>query len=371
MSVAIRHELFHAEKHIVNHDIIHCTAEGVKGNHLYSGRALGITVPGDIIQLRSELKENWDSITAHYARVGLEHTSDVIWNVNMHHLGQFAGHSPSVFYFGPEQYINWGDHEWLSTTEYINSKNNFIEVAKETGVAIPKTLAFDSVTNIDDNVLSFIEFPCYLKAAVSVSGVGIYRCEDKQELLFAISRFHPGTPVQIQEEVVSKTFLNMQYKVENGYAVRLACTEQILEGFVHQGNRYPACCEPWGVVEPMAQWLVERNIKGIFAFDVAVVETAEGTKYKAIECNPRFNGASYPTLIANKLGIKQWVSKTFTTSYRKLEDIFIEHIEFKKHIGRGVILVNWGTVSEGKLMFIIAGNDMEKNYYEEELKRCL
>ncbi len=371
MSVAIDHELYYSGKYIVNHDIMHCTAEGVTGNHLYSGRALGITEPGDIIQLRPELKENWDSITAHYHRVGLEHTSDVLWNVSMHHLGQYAGHNPSVFYFGPEQYINWGDHEWLSTTEYINSKNNFVEVAKETGVSIPKTLTFNNVSEIDKKALDFIEYPCYLKAAVSVSGVGIYKCENKQDMLSFMTKFSSDTPVQIQEEVVTNTFLNMQYRVENGFAVRLACTEQILDGYTHQGNRYPASCEPWGVVEPMAQWLVERNIKGIFAFDVAVIETDEGVKYKAIECNPRYNGASYPTIIANKLGLTSWVSKTFSTSYRKLDDIFIEHIEYNKQLGRGVILINWGTVSEGKLMFLIAGNDMEKKYYEDELKRCL
>lgn len=371
MSAAIDHALSTSGKYIVNHDIMHCTAEGVVGNHLYSGRALGITEPTDIIQLREELKPNWKSITAHYDRVGLTHACEVVWSVNMHHLGNYIGYHPSVFYFGPDQYLNWGDHEWLATTEYINSKNNFMKVADELGVPVPKTVSFNNIREIDGRTLDEMPYPCYLKAAISVSGVGIYRCNDRVELTEAMAQFKDNVPVQIQQEVQSKIFLNMQYKIENGFAARLACTEQLLDGYAHQGNKHPACCEPWDVVEPMAQWLAERSIKGIFAFDVAVINKNNKVEYAAIECNPRFNGASYPTLIAQKLGIKQWVSKTFTTHYKRLDEIFIEHIEYKKKLGSGVILVNWGTVSEGKIMVLIAGNDMQRAYYEEELKKCL
>ena len=35
---------------------------------------------------------------------------------------------------------------------------------------------------------------------------------------------------------------------------------------------------------------------------MAVVTTDDSLRFPAIECNPRFNGASYPTLIAGKLG---------------------------------------------------------------------
>jgi len=33
---------------ILNHDIMGCTAEGVLGNQLYSGRVLGASDPGDL-----------------------------------------------------------------------------------------------------------------------------------------------------------------------------------------------------------------------------------------------------------------------------------------------------------------------------------
>jgi hypothetical protein len=371
MSAAIDHGYLPSGKYIINHDIMRCTADGVVGNHLYSGRALGLSEPCDRIQLSPELKPLWKDITTHYGRIGLSHSQDVIWNVNLDQLGQHINFHPSVFYFGPEECRNWGDHEWLGTVEYINSKNNFVSLANELGVEIPTTLCYDNVAAIDAEALASIFYPCYLKAAISVSGVGIYRCENEAEFLEAMSKFDPDVPVQVQAEVKARTFLNMQYRVVDGHPVKLAASEQILDGFAHQGNRYPACYEPWEMVDPMAYWLVERGMKGIFAFDVAVVETPNGVSFPAIECNPRYNGASYPTVIAQKLDISEWTAKTFSTQHRKLSDIDLKDIEFNMTTGEGAVIVNWGTILEGKLVILMAGSPEYQDVLESELNSRL
>ncbi|MGD8843126.1 MAG: hypothetical protein PVJ83_06585, partial [Gammaproteobacteria bacterium] len=109
MSAAIAHGYLPSGKYIVNHDIMDCTAEGVVGNHLYSGRALGLSEPWDIIQLHPELQTSWPAITDHYRRIGLSHSENVIWNVDLQELGAHIGHQPSVFYFGPRECRYWGD----------------------------------------------------------------------------------------------------------------------------------------------------------------------------------------------------------------------------------------------------------------------
>ena len=358
MSAAIDHSYSYlpSAKHIINHDIMHCTAESVIGNHLYSGRALGLSEPWDIIQLHPDLEPLWQNITDHYQRIGLSHTENVIWNLDLKHLGMHIGYQPSVFYFGPHECKYWGDNEWLETVEYINSKNNFMALADKLGVDVPKTLCFDSIEFIGPDDIQGIVYPCYLKAAVSVSGVGIYRCEDEFEFREALTQFDDEVPVQVQEELKTEIFLNMQYIVVGNDLIRLTASEQILDGFVHQGNRVPACHEPWDSIEPMAQWLKEHGMKGIFAFDVAVVQTDKGLRFPVIECNPRFNGASYPTRIAQKLGIPEWSAITFSTGQRTLADIDLRDIEFDRKTGEGVIIVNWGTVLEGKLVILLAGS---------------
>jgi len=354
-------------KYIYNHDIMNCTAEGVIGNDLYSARALGVTEPWDMIQLHEKLKPLWKDITAHYQRVGLSYTENVMWYLSLKELGAHVGFHPSIFFYGPEENQYWGDYEWLNSVEYINSKNNFMSLAGELGVDVPVTLCFDAAGKVTIEKLKNIVYPCYLKAAISVSGVGIYRCENESELLKNLKTFEADTPVQIQEEVVTDSFLNLQYKVVGSDLIRLAASEQILDGFVHQGNRVPASHEPWNTVEPMAQWLVSQGMKGIFAFDVAVVKKGNGFRFPAIECNPRFNGATYPTLIAQKLNIPAWKAMTFSTRYRKLSDINLQDIEYDRKTGEGAIIVNWGTISKGKLMILLAGSIPYQDALEIEL----
>ena len=371
MALALNPVQAPAERRILNHDIMNCTAEGVSGNHLYSGRALGISEPWDIIQLHPDLETQWPTITAHYQRIGLSHTRDVIWHVHRDELGARIGFHPSVFFFGPDECRFWGDNAWMETVDFINSKNNFMSLAHELGVDVPQTKCFASAAAIDPSELDDIDYPCYAKAAVSVSGVGIYRCSQPQELLEALASFAPETPIQIQQEVITDTFLNLQYLVEGRKLYRLTASEQILDGFVHQGNKVPASHAPWGAVEPMAQWLFERGMKGIFAFDVAVVQTTQGLRFPAIECNPRFNGASYPSLVANKLGVSEWRAVAFQTIHRNLADIDLSEIEFDPKRGTGIVLVNWGPILEGKVLVLLAGNPAQQQQLEQALAQRL
>jgi len=370
MSTALVQNFYPADKFIINHDIMHCTAEGVVGNYLYSGRALGISESWDIIQLHRDLEPLWEDITRHYQNIGLNHSNNVIWDVNRRHLGGYIGYQPSVFYFGPNECKYWGDHYWLEAVEYINSKNNFIKLANELAVDIPTTLCFGSVRDVNPECVPDDIYPCYLKAAISVSGVGIYRCQNKTELIKALNKFY-DVPVQIQEEIKTDTFLNLQYQINEENIIHLTASEQILDGFAHQGNRVPASYEPWESVDIMAEWLKDHGMKGIFAFDVAVVETDTNMRFPVIECNPRFNGASYPTIIANKLNIPEWTALTFNTSHRSLSDIDLSDIEYDPNTGEGAIIVNWGTVMLGKLVIMLAGSKPYQEALEIELQARL
>jgi hypothetical protein len=358
-------------RRIFHHDIMGCTADGVSGNHLYSGRALGATEPGDLILLHPELASQWDAIRAHYARIGLRHTDDVIWDVDHHRLAQYPEYDLSAFFFGAaEQQVRPHPH-WYWAVQHINSKNGFAAVADALGVPIPTTLCFDQARDIGAKELIAAPYPCYLKAAVSVSGVGIYRCADAAALGEAMTRFAPDTPVQIQAEVPSRSFLNLQYEAAPDGLHALAATEQVLDGFAHQGNRHPAEHAPWDLVDPMAQWLVGEGMRGVFAFDVAVIETPDGPAFKAIECNPRWNGASYPTAVARKLGIEHWLARAFPTQHRRLADIDLTGIEFDPERGRGVILINWGPVLIGKLLALLAGGPETQQALATELAERL
>ena len=152
---------------------------------------------------------------------------------------------------------------------------------------------------------------------------------------------------------------------------RLAITEQVLDGFVHQGNRYPSKHAPWDSVEIMAQWMASSGMKGVFAFDVAVVKTPLGFRYLPIECNPRFNGASYPTAISRKLGLETWTAVQMRTRHRHLVHLDLNGIEYDPSTGEGVVIVNWGSVLAGKVGFLLAGSSQRQESLKLELLQRL
>ena len=365
---------------IFNHDIMHCTHDAVVGNYLYSGRVLGMSEPQDYIQLHPNLQPEWQAISEHYQRIGLSHSHNPIWDVSFQKLREYPDCQVSVFIFGDA--INQGssdddwfrnqNQDWLDVVEFINSKNNFIRLAQNLSVNIPTTICAENKAELEQ--LSELPYPCYLKPAVSVDGAGINRCENQQQLKEALKNIAENVSLQVQQEVIADKFLNLQYQVRADKVEPLAATEQILDGFAHNGNRYPTVHQPWDMLEPMAQWMAEKGMKGIFAFDVAAVEKNNGhnvASYYAIECNPRFNGASYPTGIARKLNIASWASENFDTQYTSLKDIDLSGLEFDRTTGTGVILVNWGSVLVGKLSILLAGSIEKQNELKTLLKERL
>ena len=362
---------------IFNHDIMHCTHDAVVGNYLYSGRVLGMTEPDDLIQLHPDLKSQWTAIAAHYHNIGLSHSQDPIWDVSFQQLRQYPDYEPSVFIFGDalhdhDQDDDWfrsHNQDWQDVVEFINSKNNFIRLAEELKVNVPLTFCADNQTQLKNH--GDIPYPCYLKPAVSVDGVGIYRCANPEELDNALAQLDENIPLQLQQEVIASKFLNLQYQVKDEKAEPLAATEQILDGFAHQGNRYPTAYQPWELIDPMAQWMAQKGMKGIFAFDVAAVETDNEIDYFAIECNPRFNGASYPTGIAQKLNIDSWSSNNVATKYHSLDELDLSGLEYDRTTGTGVIIVNWGSILLGKLGVLLAGSIAQQDELLKQLKHRL
>ena len=362
---------------IFNHSIMTCTHEQVIGNYLYCGRGLGITGPDDIVQLHPALKSEWAAITAHYDRVGLTHSHQVLWDDSFDEVERHLERELSVFYFGDtldphSAHSDWCrriNYDWWHVVDFINSKNNFMQLAHELGVPVPQTLCFERKAQVQQADLSF--YPCYLKPAISVDGMGIVRCADAQRLTQALAAVPEDVPLQIQAEVATSTFLNLQYQVTPQGVKRLAATEQVLEGCSHSGNRYPTVHQPWDQVEPMAQWMAAKGMRGIFAFDVAVVEDSDPPQYLAFECNPRYNGASYPTEMAHKLQIDSWSSETFPTQHRTLSDLDLSDLEFSPQSGTGVILVNWGTILIGKLAVLLAGSLEQQAQLRSSLRQRL
>jgi hypothetical protein len=366
---------------IYNHDITLYTHDTHISTRLYSGRALCLTGSEDKIQIHPDLATEWDEIVTHYQQIGLDHTTNVIWDISIHRLAdelaQNPDQDPSVYFFGDvvnqhntyrQVFQDW-DAQCCQVIEFVNSKNNFIRLAEDLGIAVPKTLRFDDLAAA--KACKEVPFPCYVKPAVSDHGAGIMRCPDAEALATAFTQLDPDIPLQIQAEVNASAFLNLQYQATAAGVEPLLVSEQILDGCVHGGNRYPASHEPWEKIAPFAQWMGNQGMKDIFAVDVAVVPDGGQTHFVAIECNPRFNGSSYPTLVAKRLGIPAWSSATYNTELRSLKELELEDLAFDPATGKGIVLINWGTIQAGKISVLLAGSEREQTALGKDLQARL
>lgn len=357
------------DKLIYFHDVMNCVPDNLVGQYLYSGRALGLTEDEDMIQIHPDLQHEAKYIFEHYNRIGLSYTKKILWDISLNTLEKYPDHILSPFFFDDGVHQIRPDAARFNVTNYINNKNNFVTLAKKLGVPVPETLCFASKSEISD--IHKFHFPCYLKSGVSAGGYDIYQCKNEKDLIDSLAKFKKNIPIQLQREVHSDTFLNVQYRVTKKGLQRLAVTKQILDGFFHIGNSFPVDFEVWDIVDPIAIWLYSKGIKGIFAFDIAVTKDCNNIRYFAIECNPRFNGASYPTIIASKLDLKHWVTMNLDTDHLSLATLDIKDIEYKPETKTGIIIVNWGTILAGKLGILVSGIPQIQENLLDKIRRRL
>ncbi len=321
----------------------------------YGARVLACTAPGDIIQLDPALREEYPVILRHYETVGIACARQVIWSIEPERARGYAHLPLSTYMFNRQLSDIWPDTTRLRAVEAYNNKNTFLKLCLQLGLPVPKTHFYDQQAAPAWTGA----FPVFVKKTVSTSGMGVYRCQTPGGLKRRVASMNE--PYQLQQEVVAEAFLNVQYEADVGGIVRhIATTEQLLDGFAHIGNSYPSSHDPREVTDRAARAVAKAGVKGIFAIDVAV--TSDGD-YLIIECNPRWNGASYPTIVAARLGAKEWQCRTVKVAARSLHDIALGDIEYTPARGKGIIIISWGTVKRGKLSVLAVGDPEEQAEY--------
>ncbi|MCB0358727.1 MAG: ATP-grasp domain-containing protein [Bdellovibrionales bacterium] len=343
--------------------------DGIVGFQRYGSRALGSTVPADVIQINPELSEQFGWIANHFRTVGIETAETVIFDDRFEVANDYPEHEFDVFLFSDLAHRVRPDDRRQQAVRRIDNKNEFIKLCQSLGTPVPATQCFDCAESLAA-AADELTFPLYLKVAVSASGQGVMRCRDGAELRARASGL-PGVPFQLQAELRGVRFLNLQYVDRLGRAERLGATSQVLDGFVHAGNQCPAPSEPWHVTDRIAQEVVSLGVKGVFAFDVAVSEDDPEQAY-VIECNPRWNGSTYFWNVASRLGVTCWESRNISTNGRTtLDGLPLGDLTFDPCRKKGVVVVNWGCIKDGKLGVLLAGDCDERAEMLEALRARL
>ncbi len=131
----------------------------------------------------------------------------VIWDDSFQILKEYPTYELSVFFFGDEVHQVIPDQGWYESALYLNSKNNFYELAKELGLQAPQTLCFPNKSYISK--INQFHFPCFLKISKSYSGLGVYYCKSPDDLQNVLSQVCDEIPFQVQDEIKTDIFLNL------------------------------------------------------------------------------------------------------------------------------------------------------------------
>lgn len=330
----------------------------------YAARVLAVSGQDDVVILPPVTMANLSWVLDHYESVGLSvaRASQILAG-NFDTLSGFPEHKPSFFYFGDTAHRVRPNERWLGLASALNSKNNFIRLCEVLGVNTPETTLYDSPRDVTGFPS---KYPVYVKKDVSASGNGVWRCEGQEEFQNVVLGIEG--PLQVQEALPDGTrFLNVQYNVLASGLERGLITLQLLKGNSHDGNSFPVIVDQgrvWQQTDILARYAYEHGMCGLFAFDVAM--TPAGAVLP-IECNPRWNGASYPTVVASKLKVSEWSSHNVDFAARTYDRFKLRELAYSPSSGVGVIVVNWACVGDGKIGVFLAGPPATRAEYLAEL----
>jgi hypothetical protein len=323
-----------------------------------TSRSYGLSLPGDTVMLDARLQSELPHVRAHYRRIGMQVATTILWQHSTQKAQELC---PPMRYdtwiYDRETYKVAPDEDVLAATDQLNNKNTFLRQCDAAGLTIPKTDMYDA----HEVPIQKWDGPWFVKSAVSVSGRHIVRAQTWDEVL-AFVQANPG-PYQIQEALDTTEFLNTQYYVHpDGSLAHICTSEQVIEGVEHIGNRFPADYEVQQLTDPAARLVADMGYRGLFAFDVAMVQ---GTPY-LLECNPRYNGATYPAAIAAKLG----TNSGWTLRYSDLAqaysvgDMNLNDLEYSKERDSGLVVIAWGM--RARLGYMAIGTNDEQNELVKE-----
>lgn len=314
--------------------------KNIPGVWRYSARVLASTLPDDILQLPSDLKDQFDLICQHYRSLGLRHASNIIWDDDLEICKSYPNYFWNTFLFSEEHHLICPNERLHSIVKKMNNKNYFIRLCQQNGWPVPETICFNSQKEFKNDCN--VKFPCFVKVGCSASGAGVLYCDDWNSLKSNIDLLESEVDFQIQQPVTDAVFLNVQYDAQNGKLSRKIYTEQVLEGFSHAGNKWPSNFEerPWELCDPIAHYMVEQGMQGPFAFDVAV----SNERFFLIECNPRFNGCTYYSQVAEKIKAHNWIARNLSVKTDSLSGLSLDGLVWDAQKKTGLIIISWGTI---------------------------
>lgn len=340
----------------------------VPGIELFGCRALAVSNPGDWVVLPRAANEDLSTIERHYETVSLQHGVGYAFEgIESLHRSP-SSFVPSVYEYTEEMCRRSKDVCWRQVVWLMGDKNYFVDHCDDRGFLRPVTT---KVVYRHDRP-QLVRFPVAVKLARSFEGQGYYQCDSLSKYESLVNNPNLWLPYQVQEVLPARTrYFLVEYQLnEDGKML----PGVVVERMSHYGNiSYQAVAfassQITAVTDVLAKWAVEAHMKGSWSYEVAL---AENGQVLLLGCRPRWSDVSYPIRVAEKLGLTEWGTATFTTVSLPLSEICdLGELAYRPRTKEGVIITNWATVAHGRLDVLIAGEPVARAEMLAELSHRL
>lgn len=356
----------------------------VSGIKDYPAREWVCTGPGDMIWLPDRLTGGLPLIRQHYAEAGIAPTEEVVFSDDWRDLEPniFAGCAFEPFIWNPSM-VDWATHvpnraQRAAGARKWESKIHLARFLESHGLPRAHTVHMQDHT-LDRAFAEAGEAGLLYKADVGASGLGIttvYSAADVEKL-----QADSGEPFLLQHKVPKVMELSVQLDISDTHArIVLITGMSVGRENDHLGNYYPYVFAPdcpyidpaklQGVVMSIMKAMQADGVRGRCGVDVLV--TGDG-HWVISEVNARRTGATAYIDAANRLNATAWKSQNYATSATNLAELDLGNcsLTYTTDKREGVVVVNWGPVSAGKVGLLVVAQPNDWQWYDQEIAAWL
>ncbi len=322
----------------------------VPGLGLYGCRALAVSNPGDSVIMPQAATEGLSAIERHYQDVGLRHGVSYAFGGWESLVRRPPSFEPSLYEYNRHSHQLFRDLRWLPTVELLGDKNYFVDHCENLGLSFPAT----TKVRFRCDCPSPERYPVVVKPVRSVVGGGATVCASRQQYEQVVGRL--DLPYQVQEYLPTTTrYFVVEYRRTGGRLLPGVVVERVSRhgrpvSYHSSGSVAPRITM---VTDRLAVWAFEQGMKGMWSYEVAVTPTGA---VLPLECRPRWSDVSYSIVVAEKLGVTEWECQTFTGLTLAVSDVCeLGELMYQPRAKEGVVIINWATVSQGRLDVLVAG----------------
>ena len=330
-----------------------CQQEKITPDY-HTGLPLCLSTHNDIVQISLEHKDDYPWIKAHYAKIGLPVSKNIIWSNKTPNPRQ--NYKLSSFIYEENTWNN--NKQLLDIVNLLDNKNTFLPLAQQHGIDIPDTHYFDN-----KKLITYSTYPYVLKTAFGHSGLGNYLIEQPSNL----DKVPPNTPLNIQpflENRVQDCSVHFYVKDQKAHYT-WTIVDTISSRFGWEGGKpAPLPSHFKEKHQDFANHIASMGMKGHFCFDFILTSDQQ---FLLNECNPRFCASSYPSLVDKRLQLEgKWL---FKKVYFNHEDFLqrITSLTYDKAKGYGVIIIGW-TFHAKQARIMLIGNDQEIERLNDQIQ---